>query len=231
MDGSAWTTDKDGIILALLASEILAVTGKTPSQLYVELTEQFGSPVYERVDAPATKTQKAALGKLTGEAITATELAGETIIARLSEAPGNSAAVGGVKVVTENALVRGPSERHRRRLQDLRRVVPRRRAPSQGPGRGEGHRRRRSRRLVDGCPRRASAPRASAAPCRRPQSPGVVGRGGQSEELLERGDAEFVHPHRQFRADEPEVPRLEDVPGDGGFVARVAQDEAEPPRV
>ena len=103
MDGSAWTTDKDGIILALLASEILAVTGKTPSQLYAELTEQFGSPVYERVDAPATKTQKAALGKLTGEAITATELAGETIIARLSEAPGNSAAVGGVKVVTENA--------------------------------------------------------------------------------------------------------------------------------
>ncbi|HEV7957289.1 MAG: alpha-D-glucose phosphate-specific phosphoglucomutase [Microbacteriaceae bacterium] len=103
MDGTAWTTDKDGIILALLASEILAVTGKTPTQLYAELTDRFGSPVYERVDAVATKEQKAALGKLNGDAITATELAGEPILARLSEAPGNGAAVGGVKVVTENA--------------------------------------------------------------------------------------------------------------------------------
>ncbi len=103
MDGTAWTTDKDGIILALLASEILAVTGKTPSALYAELTAQFGAPVYERIDAPATKAQKAALGTLTGDSITATELAGETIVAKLSEAPGNGAAVGGVKVVTENA--------------------------------------------------------------------------------------------------------------------------------
>ncbi len=102
-DGTAWTTDKDGIILALLASEIVAVTGKTPSQLYAELTEKFGAPVYERVDAVATKAQKAALGKITGAAITATELAGEPILARLSEAPGNGAAVGGVKVVTDNA--------------------------------------------------------------------------------------------------------------------------------
>ncbi|WP_165066658.1 phosphoglucomutase (alpha-D-glucose-1,6-bisphosphate-dependent) [Marisediminicola senii] len=102
-DGTVWTTDKDGIILALLAFEILAVTGKTPSQLYAELTEQFGSPVYERVDAVATKDQKAALGKLDGDAITATELAGDAIIARLSTAPGNGAAVGGVKVVTEHA--------------------------------------------------------------------------------------------------------------------------------
>ena len=103
MDGTAWTTDKDGIILALLASEILAVTGKTPSQLYVELTAQFGAPVYERVDAPATKEQKARLGKLTGDAITATTLAGHPITARLSSAPGNGAAVGGVKVVTDRA--------------------------------------------------------------------------------------------------------------------------------
>ncbi|MCY7324572.1 MAG: phosphoglucomutase (alpha-D-glucose-1,6-bisphosphate-dependent) [Microbacteriaceae bacterium] len=103
MDGSAWTTDKDGIILALVASEILAVTGTTPSRLYAELTEEFGAPVYERVDAVATKAQKAALAKITGAAITATELAGEPILARLSEAPGNGAAVGGVKVVTENA--------------------------------------------------------------------------------------------------------------------------------
>ena len=103
LDGTAWTTDKDGILLALLASEIIAVTGKTPSQLYRELTEQFGDPVYQRVDAAASKEQKAKLGKLDGDAIEATELAGETITAKLSKAPGNDAAIGGVKVVTENA--------------------------------------------------------------------------------------------------------------------------------
>ncbi|GAB3610132.1 phosphoglucomutase (alpha-D-glucose-1,6-bisphosphate-dependent) [Humibacter ginsengiterrae] len=103
MDGTAWTTDKDGILLALLASEIIAVTGKSPSQLYRELTEQFGDPVYQRVDAAASKEQKAKLGKLDGDTITATELAGETITAKLSRAPGNDAPIGGVKVVTENA--------------------------------------------------------------------------------------------------------------------------------
>jgi phosphoglucomutase len=103
LDGTVWTTDKDGIILALLASEILAVTGKTPSVLYGELVEQYGDPAYERVDAVATKTQKATLAKLNGASITATSLAGEPILARLSEAPGNGAAVGGVKVVTEHA--------------------------------------------------------------------------------------------------------------------------------
>jgi phosphoglucomutase len=102
-DGTVWTTDKDGILLCLLAAEILAVTGKTPSALYRELTEKFGDPVYERVDAAATPAQKAALGKLDGEAITATELAGDPILAKLSKAPGNGAAVGGVKVVTANA--------------------------------------------------------------------------------------------------------------------------------
>jgi phosphoglucomutase len=102
-DGQAWTTDKDGILLALLASEILAVTGKSPSQLYAELTAEFGSPAYARVDAAASKAQKARLGKLSGSDIAADTLAGETITARLSEAPGNGAAVGGVKVVTENA--------------------------------------------------------------------------------------------------------------------------------
>ncbi len=102
-DGTVWTTDKDGILLALLASEIIAVTGKSPSALYAELTATYGSPVYERVDAPATGAQKAALGRLTGSAITASELAGEPILAKLSEAPGNGAAVGGVKVVTEHA--------------------------------------------------------------------------------------------------------------------------------
>ena len=102
-DGTAWTTDKDGILLALLASEILAVTGKTPSQLYRELTAQFGDPVYERVDAPASKEQKARLAKLNGSDIVATTLAGRPITAKLSEAPGNGAPVGGVKVVTDGA--------------------------------------------------------------------------------------------------------------------------------
>jgi phosphoglucomutase len=102
-DGTAWTTDKDGILLALLASEILAVTGKTPSLLYAELVAQFGDPAYERVDAAATKEQKARLGKLSSDAITATELAGDPITAKLSAAPGNGAAVDGVKVATEFA--------------------------------------------------------------------------------------------------------------------------------
>ncbi|NYE18935.1 phosphoglucomutase (alpha-D-glucose-1,6-bisphosphate-dependent) [Microbacterium immunditiarum] len=102
-DGSVWTTDKDGIILCLLASEILAVTGKTPSQRYAELEAQFGSSAYQRVDAPATPAQKAALAKLSPEAVAATELAGEPITAKLSHAPGNGAAIGGLKVVTDDA--------------------------------------------------------------------------------------------------------------------------------
>ncbi|MEY4102019.1 MAG: hypothetical protein RIR88_153 [Actinomycetota bacterium] len=102
-DGSVWTTDKDGIILALLASEIIAVTGKSPSVLYRELTERFGDPAYERVDAPAGREAKAKLSKLDGAAIAATELAGDAIIAKLSHAPGNGAALGGVKVMTEFA--------------------------------------------------------------------------------------------------------------------------------
>src|SRR3954468_4012579 len=103
LDGQSWTTDKDGILLALLASEILAVTGKTPSQLYAELVAEFGDPAYARVDAAASKEQKARLGKLSGSDITADTLAGDPITARLSEAPGNGAAIGGVKVTTENA--------------------------------------------------------------------------------------------------------------------------------
>ncbi|WP_290655545.1 phosphoglucomutase (alpha-D-glucose-1,6-bisphosphate-dependent) [Kocuria sp.] len=103
MDGSAWTTDKDGIILALLAAEITARTGKTPSQRYAELTEQFGDPVYERIDAPATREQKAALKKLSAEQVTADTLAGEPITAKLTEAPGNGAAIGGLKVTTGSA--------------------------------------------------------------------------------------------------------------------------------
>ncbi|MGN6743140.1 MAG: phosphoglucomutase (alpha-D-glucose-1,6-bisphosphate-dependent) [Amnibacterium sp.] len=102
-DGTAWTTDKDGILLCLLASEIRAVTGRSPSELYRDLTARFGDPAYERVDAAATKAQKAALGKLDGDAIEATELAGEPITAKLSKAPGNGAAIGGVKVVSGSA--------------------------------------------------------------------------------------------------------------------------------
>ena len=98
LDGQSWTTDKDGILLALLASEILAVTGKSPSALYAELVEEFGDPAYARVDAGASKAQKARLGKLSGSDITATSLAGEPITATLSAAPGNGAALGGVKV-------------------------------------------------------------------------------------------------------------------------------------
>jgi len=103
MDGTVWTTDKDGIVLALLASEILAVTGKTPSQRYVELVAQFGDPAYERIDAAATKAQKSRLATLSGDDIAATELAGDPITAKLSEAPGNAAAIGGLKVTTEFA--------------------------------------------------------------------------------------------------------------------------------
>ncbi|MFC5502440.1 phosphoglucomutase (alpha-D-glucose-1,6-bisphosphate-dependent) [Lysinimonas soli] len=103
LDGQVWTTDKDGILLALLASEILAVTGKSPSQLYSELTAEFGAPSYARVDAAASKEQKARLGRLSGDDITATTLAGEPIIGKLSAAPGNGAALGGVKVESEHA--------------------------------------------------------------------------------------------------------------------------------
>ena len=102
-DGTVWTTDKDGILLCLLASEIRAVTGKSPSELYRDLVERFGDPAYQRTDAAATPAQKAALGKLTGDAIAATELAGEPITAKLSHAPGNDAAIGGVKVQTADA--------------------------------------------------------------------------------------------------------------------------------
>jgi phosphoglucomutase len=102
-DGSVWTTDKDGIILALLASEILAVTGATPSQRYAQLAAEYGAPTYARVDAPADRGQKARLAKLSAEQVTATELAGEPITAKLTEAPGNGAPLGGLKVTTANA--------------------------------------------------------------------------------------------------------------------------------
>lgn len=102
-DGSVWTTDKDGIIMCLLASEILAVTGKTPSQLHVEQVKRFGKSVYARVDSSATKAEKAQLKKLSADDVSADELAGEPIKAKLVRAPGNDAPIGGLKVITENA--------------------------------------------------------------------------------------------------------------------------------
>jgi phosphoglucomutase len=102
-DGSVWTTDKDGIILALLAAEILAVTGATPSQRYQELTAKYGAPTYARIDAPADREQKARLAKLSADQVSATELAGEQITAKLTTAPGNDAPLGGLKVTTADA--------------------------------------------------------------------------------------------------------------------------------
>lgn len=102
-DGSVWTTDKDGIILALLASEILATTGRTPSEHYADLVARHGSPAYAREDAPADRAQKAALKALTPDAVTADSIAGEPITAKLTQAPGNGAPIGGLKVVTESA--------------------------------------------------------------------------------------------------------------------------------
>ena len=103
LQGTTWTTDKDGILLALLASEIKAVTGKSPSEHYAELTARHGAPAYARVDAPANREQKAKLAKLDPSAVTATELAGEPITAKLTNAPGNGAPIGGLKVTTESA--------------------------------------------------------------------------------------------------------------------------------
>lgn len=102
-DGSVWSTDKDGLILNLLAAEMTAVTGKTPSERYAELTSEHGAPEYARTDAPATREQKAVLKKLSPEQVSATELAGEPITAKLTEAPGNEASIGGLKVTTDSA--------------------------------------------------------------------------------------------------------------------------------
>jgi phosphoglucomutase len=101
-DGSVWTTDKDGIVMDLLAAEITAVLGKDPGAVYAELKERFGDPLYERADAPATPAEKAALAGLSADAVTATTLAGEPIEARLTHAPGNAAPLGGLKVTTRN---------------------------------------------------------------------------------------------------------------------------------
>jgi phosphoglucomutase len=102
-DGSVWTTDKDGLILALLAAEIQAVTGAGPSQRYRELAAKYGAPSYARLDAPADREQKSRLATLSADQVNATELAGEPITAKLTVAAGNGAPLGGLKVTTENA--------------------------------------------------------------------------------------------------------------------------------
>ena len=99
-EGTVWTTDKDGPILDLLAAEITARTGRDPSEHYQQLTEEFGTPLYTRIDAPASPEQKAQLGRLSAEAVTRSSLAGDTITAKLTRAPGNDAPIGGLKVVT-----------------------------------------------------------------------------------------------------------------------------------
>jgi len=101
-DGTVWTTDKDGMLLGLLAAEITAVTGKDPGEHYREITAQLGAPVYTRIDTPCTPAEKAGFKKLTPEAVTATQLAGDPIEAKLTKAPGNGAAIGGLKVTTKN---------------------------------------------------------------------------------------------------------------------------------
>jgi phosphoglucomutase len=101
-DGTVWTTDKDGIIMNLLACEMTARTGKDPGELYREIEQRFGCPSYDRIDAPATSEQKKVLSKLSPELVKALELAGEPIKAKLTRAPGNDAAIGGLKVITQN---------------------------------------------------------------------------------------------------------------------------------
>ncbi|TKB68258.1 MAG: alpha-D-glucose phosphate-specific phosphoglucomutase [Nitrospira sp.] len=101
-DGSVWTTDKDGIIMNLLAAEMMAKTGRDPGELYRALTQEIGEPVYERIDAPVTPEQKVILSKLSPDQVQATELAGDSIVAKLTTAPGNGASIGGLKVVTDH---------------------------------------------------------------------------------------------------------------------------------
>ena len=134
-DGTVWTTDKDGILLALLASEILAVTGRSPSEHYRDLTARFGEPAYARVDAPATREQKKALGALSPDAVTATDLAGEPDHRQPHPRAGQRRPDRRAQGDHGVRLVRRPAVRHRGRLQDLRRELPRPRAPRPGAGR------------------------------------------------------------------------------------------------
>ena len=142
LDGTVWTTDKDGIVPALLAAEITARMGRDPGEIYRDLTREFGEPVYDRVEAPATPEQKALLAKLSPQQVTITELAGEKIQTILTHAPGNGAPIGGVKVIADERMVRGASVRHRGYLQDLCGEFPRSGSSAPHPGGSPDHRQR-----------------------------------------------------------------------------------------
>ena len=174
-DGSVWTTDKDGLIMDLLAAEITARTGKDPGEHYRDSTAEFGTAYYTRIDAPATPEQKAKLARLSPEAVKARTLAGEPITAKLTRAPGNNAPIGGLKVVTAERLVRGASVRHGERLQDLRRELPRRAASANARQRRAADR---AGRLSSTAP--VSARRGPQRPCQR-RGPG--GRPGENAAL------------------------------------------------
>ena len=122
-DGRVWTTDKDGLIPDLLAAEITAKTGKNPAQLHQEQVERFGESWYKRVDTPTTLEQKAKFAALSGDDVTASTLAGEDITAKLTEAPGNHAKIGGLKVTTKDNWFAARPLRHREHLQGVRRVL------------------------------------------------------------------------------------------------------------
>ena len=141
-DGTVWCTDKDGIILALLASEILATTGQTPSEHYAELTAKYGDPAYARIDAPANREEKAKLGALSPDDVAADTLAGEPITAKLTDRAGQRRQDRRPQGRHRERVVRRSAVGHRGRLQDLRGVVQRPRAPGAGAGRGPGGRER-----------------------------------------------------------------------------------------
>ena len=141
-DGTVWTTDKDGFIPCLLAAEITARAGRDPGEIYRELTQELGEPVYDRVEAPATPAQKQLLAKLSPEQVTLTDLAGEKIQAVLTRAPGNGAPIGGLEGRGRERMVRGASVGNRGHLQDLRGELPWRRPPAPPRGGGPGHRHR-----------------------------------------------------------------------------------------
>ena len=142
-DGTVWTTDKDGLIMDLLAAEITARTGKDPGEHYRELTAEFGTAVLHAHRRARHAGAEGEAGKLSPEAVKAPNLAGEPITAKLTRAPGNGAPIGGLKVVTAQRLVRGPPIGHRERLQDLRRELQGREPPASDPGRRAADRRQR----------------------------------------------------------------------------------------
>ena len=144
LDGSVWTTDKDGIVPALLAAEITARMGRDPGEIYRELTREFGEPVYDRVEAPATPEQKEMLAKLSPRQVKITELAGEKIQTILTRAPGNGAPIGGLKVIAESGWFAARPSGTERHLQDLCGELPGSGSSAPYPGGSADYRQRRS---------------------------------------------------------------------------------------